>query len=206
MTTIRHTQLFPNNIMKALFSSLISVFALFFSAKAQEVVLPFVNYTYDAAGNRVMALSSPGYFEAEPFSLAPKLNKPLLLDKIVARDRVESTASVTSIRPYLNYPIDIYDNAIYVLALGDLAELYRIAGADSLGTPWLALKEEITSNVRKHLWDPERHKFHPHIYLDGSPFPEDLDEEAIYYRGAAGVLFKADEMLRAAARQKLESK
>ncbi|MBQ3723250.1 MAG: hypothetical protein II851_06030 [Bacteroidales bacterium] len=86
-----------------------------------------------------------------------------------------------------HYAIDIYDNAMYVLALGDLVELFQIAGADSLGTPWLALREEITANVRKHLWDSERHKFHPHIYLDGSPFPEDLDEEAIYYHGGTAV-------------------
>lgn len=86
-----------------------------------------------------------------------------------------------------HYAIDIYDNAMYVLALGDLAGLCRLAGADGRATQWEELKEEITGNIRKHLWDPERRKFHPHLYLDGSPFPEDLDEEAIYYHGGTAV-------------------
>ena len=86
-----------------------------------------------------------------------------------------------------HYTVDIYDNAMYVLALGDLAALCRAAGADSLARPWMALREEVSTNVRKHLWDPERQKFHPHLYLDGSPFPEDLDEEAIYYHGGTAV-------------------
>ena len=88
---------------------------------------------------------------------------------------------------HTHYAIDIYDNAMWVLALGDLAELCRESGADSLGGKWLALREEVKANVRKYLWDPERRKFHPHIYLDGSPFPEELDEEAIYYHGGTAV-------------------
>jgi cellobiose phosphorylase len=88
---------------------------------------------------------------------------------------------------HTHYAIDIYDNAMWVLALGDLAELCREAGANSPGTQWLALKEEVKANVRKYLWDPERRKFHPHLYLDGSPFPEELDEEAIYYHGGTAV-------------------
>ncbi len=86
-----------------------------------------------------------------------------------------------------HYTIDIYDNAMFVLALDDLAALCRAAGADSLAAPWIALKEEVSANVRRHLWDPDRQKFHPHIYLGESPFPETLDEEAIYYHGGTAV-------------------
>ena len=106
---------------------------------------------------------------------------------------------------HTHYAIDIYDNAMWVLSLGDMAGLCRLAGADSLGGKWLALRDEVASNIRKHLWDPERRKFHPHIYLDGSPFPEDLDEEAIYYHGGtavaalAGILTR-DEVAEANAR------
>ena len=88
---------------------------------------------------------------------------------------------------HTHYTIDIYDNAMFVLALDDLAALCRVAGADSLAVPWLALKKEVAGNVRKFLWDPDRHQFHPHIYLGESPFPEDLDEEAIYYHGGTAV-------------------
>ena len=86
-----------------------------------------------------------------------------------------------------HYAIDIYDNAMYVLALDDLVSLCRKAGADSLAPRWQALRDEVARNVRKHLWDTERQKFIPHIYLDGSPFPEDLDEAAIYYHGGTAV-------------------
>lgn len=86
-----------------------------------------------------------------------------------------------------HYTVDIYDNAMFVLALDDLAALCRTAGADSLAAPWTALKEGVCANVRAHLWDPERQKFHPHLYLAGSPFPADLDEEAIWYHGGTAV-------------------
>ena len=46
-------------------------------------------------------------------------------------------------------------------------------------------------NVRKYLWDSEKQKFRPHIYLDGSPFPEDFDEDAIYYNGGTAVAIQA---------------
>ena len=86
-----------------------------------------------------------------------------------------------------HYTIDIYDNAMYVLALGDLASLCQAAGQDSLARGWLSLRDEVAAHVRTHLWDPDRQKFHPHIYLGESPFPETLDEEAIYYHGGTAV-------------------
>ena len=86
-----------------------------------------------------------------------------------------------------HYTVDIYDNAMYILALDDLVELCRKAGAESEAAQWKVLRYELAANVRKYLWDPERRKFHPHLYLDGSPFPESLDEEAIYYHGGTAV-------------------
>ena len=93
---------------------------------------------------------------------------------------------------HTHYAIDIYDNAMYVLALGDLAQLCHLAGADSLCKQWETLRKEVTVNIRKHLWDPVRRKFHPHLYLNGSPFPEELDEEAIYYHGGTAIAALAD--------------
>ena len=91
-----------------------------------------------------------------------------------------------------HYAIDIYDNAMWVLALNDLAELCRSAGQDGSAARWRVLRDEVTANVRRHLWDPERRKFHPHIYLTDSPFPETLDEEAIWYHGGTAVAALAD--------------
>ncbi len=45
--------------------------------------------------------------------------------------------------------------------------------------------------MRKHLWDPDRRKFRPHIYLEGSPFPGTFDEAAVYYHGGTAVAIEA---------------
>ena len=95
-----------------------------------------------------------------------------------------------------HYAIDIYDNAMWVLALNDLAYLCQSAGRDASAARWHVLRDEVMANVRRHLWDPERRKFHPHLYLDGSPFPAELDEEAIYYHGGTAVAALADLLTR----------
>lgn len=84
--------------------------------------------------------------------------------------------------------IDIYDNAMFVIAMNDLVELL---GSDSKADRWRKLGEELKRNVRKHLWDEARGKFRPHIYLAASPFPKDLDEASIYYSGGTAVAIEA---------------
>lgn len=48
-------------------------------------------------------------------------------------------------------------------------------------------KKQLITNIRKHLWDSQRQKFIPHIYLNGSPFPETFDENQVYYHGGTAV-------------------
>ncbi|MBQ5402621.1 MAG: hypothetical protein IIU16_06895, partial [Bacteroidales bacterium] len=76
-----------------------------------------------------------------------------------------------------HYTIDIYDNAMFALALEDLARLCSIVGCDVAAGRWYSLRDSLAANIRTHLWDSGRQKFRPHIYLDGSPFPEDFDED-----------------------------
>ncbi len=83
-----------------------------------------------------------------------------------------------------HYTIDIYDNAMFALALDELCMLE--GGRDSADR-WLNLRDTLKKNIRTHLWDAKRQKFRPHIYLDGSPFPEDFNEEEIYYHGGTAV-------------------
>ncbi|MBQ6081844.1 MAG: hypothetical protein IJK91_05105 [Bacteroidales bacterium] len=83
-----------------------------------------------------------------------------------------------------HYTIDIYDNAMFALALDELCMLE--GGSDSADR-WLNLRDTLRKNIRTHLWDAKRQKFRPHIYLNGSPFPEDFDEDAIYYHGGTAV-------------------
>lgn len=83
-----------------------------------------------------------------------------------------------------HYTIDIYDNAMFALALDELCMLE--GGSDSAHR-WLKLRDTLRQNIRTHLWDSRHQKFRPHIYLNGSPFPADFNEDEIYYHGGTAV-------------------
>ena len=82
--------------------------------------------------------------------------------------------------------IDIYDNAMFVIALDNLMELLP-----ELESKWLPVRHKLAKNSKNHLWDEKDQKFIPHIYLNGSPFPEGFDENAIYYFGGTAVAIEA---------------
>lgn len=85
-----------------------------------------------------------------------------------------------------HYAIDIYDNAMFLIALDNLMELLP-----ENKEKWLPVRKQIAENVREHLWDVENQKFIPHIYLNGSPFPDDFNENEIYYHGGTAVAIEA---------------
>ncbi len=96
--------------------------------------------------------------------------------------------------------IDIYDNAMFVIAIGDFLQLLDQASPKI--TRWTKIRDETKQNIRKYLWDTSRQKFIPHIYLGDSPFPKKFDESAIYYHGGTAVAIEAgilshDEIARA---------
>ncbi|WP_430736552.1 hypothetical protein [Parabacteroides distasonis] len=72
--------------------------------------------------------------------------------------------------------IDVYDNAMFIIALDYLLEM---APDSPQASRWKSLREGIERNVRAHLWDVKRQKFIPHIYPEKSPIPEGFDELAI---------------------------
>ncbi len=82
--------------------------------------------------------------------------------------------------------IDIYDNAMFVIALNNLIEMLP-----DTKNKWLPIKKQIAKNTRKYLWDETNQKYIPHIYLDGSPFPEDFNESEIFYHGGTGIAIEA---------------
>ncbi|MDR7130933.1 glycogen debranching enzyme [Algoriphagus sp. 4150] len=82
--------------------------------------------------------------------------------------------------------IDVYDNAMMIIALDNLMEIMP-----QVRKRWMPVKQQLAENVRKHLWDKKKQKFIPHIYLEGSPFPEDFDEEEIYYFGGTAIAIEA---------------
>ena len=91
--------------------------------------------------------------------------------------------------------IDVYDNAMFIIALDYLKEMSEDEAAK---TKWQNLRDKIAQNVCKHLWDDANKKFIPHIYIDPSPIPAGFDENKIHYHGGttiameAGLLSKED--------------
>jgi len=86
-----------------------------------------------------------------------------------------------------HYCLDIYDNAMFLIALDNLMEIYP----DSKNK-WSPIRKQIAENVRKFLWDQENQKFIPHIYINGSAFPDDFDENQVYYHGGTAVAIEAN--------------
>jgi len=85
--------------------------------------------------------------------------------------------------------LDIYDNAMLIIAIDDYLSL--VGDADAQSARWRQARDDLRTNVRKHLWDADRRKFKPHVYLEGSPFPETFDEAAVYYHGGTAVAIEA---------------
>lgn len=83
--------------------------------------------------------------------------------------------------------IDIYDNAMFIIALDNLMEMVPEASEK-----WGRVRKNIAKNARRYLWDNDNQKFIPHIYLErGSPFPDDFIENEIYYHGGTAVAIEA---------------
>jgi hypothetical protein len=91
-----------------------------------------------------------------------------------------------SIDENTHFSIDIYDNAMMVIALNNYIELFP-----SAKEKWNPILKKFKNNIRKYLWDNENKKFRPHIYINGSPFPKDFNEEEIFYQGGTAVAIEA---------------
>jgi hypothetical protein len=96
--------------------------------------------------------------------------------------------AVVDIDSNTHWAIDIYDNAMFVIALKDMAGFYQsVAGQEK----WLNLKRITEKSARQYLWDSKKHKFIPHLYLTTSPFPASFNENRIYFHGGTAVAIEA---------------
>lgn len=84
------------------------------------------------------------------------------------------------------YCLDIYDNAMFLIALQNMMELIP-----STENKWQAIYQNSAENTMKYLWDETNQKFIPHVYLDDSPFPADFNENEIYYHGGTAIAIEA---------------
>lgn len=109
------------------------------------------------------------------------------------------------------WAIDIYDNAMFAIALRDFMHIKPKTYKTSRN--WAAVATNLKANVHKYLWDAKAQKYIPHLYLDGSPFSKGFNENEILYTGGsvcailAGFNTKAEvleinrQMLAAAAKE-----
>ncbi|RXM49062.1 hypothetical protein [Flavobacterium sp. YO12] len=94
---------------------------------------------------------------------------------------------------------DIYDNAMFIVALNNLMEMIP-----STKTKWQKIKTDVAKNTRTYLWDAKNQKYIPHLYLDGSPFPADFDENNIFYFGGTTVAMEAGLLSKAEVKASLD--
>jgi hypothetical protein len=81
------------------------------------------------------------------------------------------------------WAIDIYDNAMFAIALKDF--LHFKPKDYKTSKNWSIVAANLKANVRKYLWQPKANKYVPHLYLDGSPFAKDFNENEILYTGGS---------------------
>jgi hypothetical protein len=96
--------------------------------------------------------------------------------------------TVVDIDELTHWSIDIYDNAMLVIALKNMAE-FTLDSPDK--QRWANLGEGIKMKSKEHLWDAEKNKFIPHLYVKESPFPGDFNENAIHYHGGTAIAIEA---------------
>jgi hypothetical protein len=97
-----------------------------------------------------------------------------------------NTDNVVDIDSTTTPAIDVYDNAMFIIALRDMAEMDPSGAAE-----WNRLADEFAERTMKHLWDEENDKFIPHIYIDRSPIPEGFDESKVFYHGGTAIAIEA---------------
>ncbi|WP_282161889.1 hypothetical protein [Ulvibacterium marinum] len=85
-----------------------------------------------------------------------------------------------------HYCVDIYDNAMLLIALDNMMELLP-----ETKDRWQEIRNTTAENTMATLWDAENQKFIPHVYLEESPYPDDFNENEIYYHGGTAVAIEA---------------
>jgi len=85
-----------------------------------------------------------------------------------------------------HYAVEVYDNAMFLIALQNLAKLLPDHSDDLM-----EIHDNIAENVMEHLWDETNQQFVAHRYRDDSPFPDDFNEDKIYQHGGTAVAIEA---------------
>jgi len=87
-----------------------------------------------------------------------------------------------------HYAIDIYDNAMFLIAIENYLKMIEEPPQKEY---WEDVRAGIANRTIKHLWDANRKKFRPNVYLNEDPWPEWFDESRIYYTGSPALAIRA---------------
>ena len=85
-----------------------------------------------------------------------------------------------------HFSIDIYDNAMFIIALDYLMKMIP-----EKQNHWKPIYDRVKTNAMEYLWDKQNQKFIPHLYLNGSPYPAGFNENEIYYPGGTAIAIEA---------------
>lgn len=102
----------------------------------------------------------------------------------------ECTQDAIYAGPDSQWTIDLYDQAMFVLAARPLAELYEAVGQPGIAQTWRTRAVALTAWTRARLWQPERGYFRMHQHLL-SPHTHPFDEDALFPMGGNAVAIQA---------------
>ncbi len=84
--------------------------------------------------------------------------------------------------------IDLYDNTMFLIAIQNYLGMQD---DPPQANRWRKIHTRISNRIMKHLWDADRKKFRPNLYLEGDPWPEWYDENRMYYTGSPALAIRA---------------
>jgi len=88
----------------------------------------------------------------------------------------DTTAIGVEINTSTKWSIDVYDNAMFYIAINNYINLVP---AETV--KWKKIAQALKKQIRSQLWQSTQQKYIPHIYLQGSPFSAAFKEEALLY-------------------------
>lgn len=101
----------------------------------------------------------------------------------------DTTAIGIELNKETKWAIDIYDNAMFYTAINDFITMQpKNFNADK---NWNEVAAKLKTNIHKYLWQSNQQKYIPHIYLNGSPFSKDFNEDALLYSGGSAIAILA---------------
>ena len=88
------------------------------------------------------------------------------------------------------WTVDLYDQAMFVLAARWLVDLHQSVGQAQTAQTWRQRADTVTEQTRAQFWQPERGYFRMHRHL--SPHDHPLDEDALFPMGGNAVAIQAN--------------